>query len=48
MADYGVTEKGFVIKRLDEILEELHSELSEKFGFNTRLDDQSYCRGRKP
>lgn len=42
MADYGVTEKGFVIKRLDEILEELHSELSEKFGFNTRLDDQSF------
>lgn len=42
MADYGVTEKGFVIKRLDEILEELHSELSEKFGFNTRLDSQSF------
>ena len=42
MADYGITEKGFAIKRLDEILEELHSELSEKFGFNTRLDDQSF------
>lgn len=42
MADYGVTEKGFVIKRLDEILEELHSELSEKFAFNTRLDPQSF------
>lgn len=42
MADYGVTEKGFVIKRLDEILEELHTELSEGFGFNTRLDPQSF------
>lgn len=42
MADYGVTKNGFVIKRLDEILEELHSELSEKLGFNTRLDSQSF------
>lgn len=42
MDNYGVTEKGFVVKRLDEILEELHSELSEKFGFNTRLDSQSF------
>lgn len=42
MADYGITDKGFEIKRLDEILEELHSELSEKLGFNTRLDPQSF------
>ncbi|MCD7826357.1 MAG: hypothetical protein LUH14_10420 [Clostridiaceae bacterium] len=42
MAEYGVTDKGFVIKRLDVILEELHSELSEQFGFNTRLDSQSF------
>lgn len=42
MADYGVTDKGFVIKRLDEILEELHTELSEGFGFNTRMDPQSF------
>lgn len=42
MAEYGVTDKGFVIKRLDEILEELHTELSEGFGFNTRLDPQSF------
>lgn len=42
MPDYGITEKGFAIKRLDEILEELHSELSEKFGFNTRLNSQSF------
>lgn len=42
MADYGITEKGFVIKRLDEILEELHTDLSDGFGFNTRLDPQSF------
>lgn len=42
MAKYGVTEKGFVVKRLDEILEELHTDLSAGFGFNTRLDPQSF------
>lgn len=42
MTEYGITDKGFEIKRLDEILEELHSELSGKFGFNTRLDPQSF------
>lgn len=42
MADYGITDKGFNVKRLDEILEEIHSDLSEAFGFNTRLDSQSF------
>lgn len=42
MSEHGVTEKGFVIKRLDEILEEMHTELSEAYGFNTRLDEQSF------
>ncbi len=42
MDKYGVTEKGFSIKRLDEILEELHTDLSEGFGFNTRMDSQSF------
>lgn len=42
MDEYGVTEKGFSIKRLDEILEELHTDLSEGFGFNTRMDPQSF------
>lgn len=42
MADYGVTEKGFVIKRLDEILEEIHTDLTDGFGFNTRMDPQSF------
>ena len=42
MADYGVTEKGFVIKRLDVILEEIHSDLTEDFQFNTRQNPQSF------
>ena len=42
MSDYGVTEKGFVIKRLDVILDEIHSDLTEKFKFNTRQDPQSF------
>ncbi len=41
MADYGVTDRGFVRKRLDEILTELHQDLSEGLGFNTRLNPQS-------
>lgn len=42
MSEYGVTKKGFVPKRLDVILEELHSDLSDGFGFNTRQNPQSY------
>lgn len=42
MAEYGVTDKGFVIKRLDEILEEIHTDLTDGFGFNTRMDPQSF------
>lgn len=42
MGEYGVTDKGFSVKRLDEILEEIHSDLSEKFKFNTRQDSQSF------
>lgn len=37
MPDYGVTDKGFVIKRLDTILEEIHQDLTEGFGIDTRL-----------
>ena len=37
MANYGVTEKGFVIKRLDTITEEIHADLTEGFGTDTRL-----------
>ena len=37
MQDYGVTDKGFVLKRMDTILEQIHADLSEGFGFDTRL-----------
>lgn len=42
MPDYGVTDKGFVLKRLDVILEEIHADLTEGFGFDTRLENPSF------
>jgi len=39
---YGLTPRGPVIKRLDTILEELHDDLSEGWGVNTRLNPQSF------
>lgn len=36
MADYGLTDQGVNIKRLDTILNEMHSDLSEAWGVNTR------------
>ena len=41
MADYGLTPQGPNIKRLDVILEEMHSGLSEKWGVNTRQNPES-------
>ena len=37
MSEYGVTDKGFVLKRMDTILEEVHADLTEGFGVDTRL-----------
>lgn len=42
MAEYGVTDKGFNIKRLDTIMEEIHTDLTEGFGFDTRLTKPSF------
>lgn len=42
MAKYGVTDKGFVIKRLDAVMEEIHSDLTEAFGFYTRVTKPSF------
>ena len=42
MLKYGVTEKGFVLKRLDTILNEIHGDLTEGFGVNTRLSEPSF------
>lgn len=41
MPDYGLTPKGPNIKRLDVILEEMHSSLTKKLGINTRQNPQS-------
>lgn len=42
MPDYGVTDQGFVLKRLDAILEEIHTDLTEGFGVDTRLSGTSF------
>ena len=42
MSEYGVTDKGFVLKRLDTILDEIHGDLTEGFGVNTRLSEPSF------
>lgn len=42
MFEYGITPKGVVIKRLDKIIDELHSDLSGGWGVNTRLNPKSY------
>lgn len=42
MSDYGVTDQGFVLKRMDTILEEIHSDLTEGFGVDTRLSGTSF------
>lgn len=41
MSKYGVTDKGFVLKRMDKILDEIHSDLSNGWGFDTRVNPQS-------
>lgn len=42
MSEYGVTPTGFVAKRLDTIIDEIHTDLSEKWGVNTRQNPQSF------
>lgn len=41
MPEYGLTPKGPNIKRLDVILEDMHTSLTEKIGINTRQNPQS-------
>lgn len=42
MPEYGVTNEGFVLKRLDVIMEEVHADLTAGFGVDTRLDGASF------
>ena len=42
MPEYGVTNEGFVLKRLDAILEEVHADLTDGFGFDTRRSGTSF------
>lgn len=39
---YGVTPTGFARKRLDVIIDELHNDLTDGFGFNTRNNPKSF------
>lgn len=41
MAEYGVTDKGFVLKRYDEILKDLQSSVSNALGFDVSQNRQS-------
>lgn len=42
MAEYGLTNDGPNIKRLDVILDEMHDDLSERWGVNTRQNTESF------
>ncbi len=42
MPEYGLTPNGPNIKRLDVIIEDLHKNLSEKWGVNTRQNPESF------
>lgn len=42
MDKYGLTPNGPNIKRLDTIVDEIHAELSEKWGVNTKQNPQSF------
>ena len=42
LSEYGVTPQGVMIKRLDTITNELHDDLTDGWGVNTRLNPKSY------
>lgn len=42
MADYGVTDDGFVLKRLDTIMSEINNELTQGFGVETSVQKPSF------
>ena len=42
MAEYGLTSNGINIKRLDTIIDEIHSDLTNSWGVNTKANPQSF------
>jgi len=42
LPDFGITDKGFVLKRLDTILEEIHTDLTDGWKVDTRLAGTSF------
>lgn len=41
MSEYGITDKGFVLKRYDTILKEVQADISESLGFDVSQNPQS-------
>ena len=42
MAEYGVTSKGFNVKRMDTIISEIHADLKADWGVDTTINEQSF------
>ena len=42
MSNFGITPQGIVVRRLDTIMDELHTDLSEGWNVNTRINPKSY------
>lgn len=42
MSEYGITEKGFQIKRLDEIMNSVTQKLSAAYGFDVSMNEQTF------
>lgn len=40
--EYGITDKGFNIKRMDSIISEIHADLRADWGVDTTINDQSF------
>lgn len=42
MPEYGITDKGFNIKRMDAIMDDIHTDLKEAWGVDTAVNAQSF------
>lgn len=47
MSNYGLTNYGVNIKRLDTILDEMHTDLTEKWGINTQQNPNSLLNAKE-
>ena len=42
MSEYGITNEGFNMKRMDRIMAEIHEDLRSEWGVDTTINDQSF------